>query len=140
MVERQPVKLDFDVIIVGAGPTGLTLANILGQAGVRTLLIEARAETVQEPRAVSIDDESLRTIQGLELLDEVEGGLLQGYGSEYRGPDGRIFLTVAPQSKPYGHPRRNGFRQPLFEAQLREGLRRFDTVQVNFNTRFLSFQ
>jgi len=43
-----------DVAIVGAGPTGLTLANILGQAGIRVVLIERREGTVREARAMSI--------------------------------------------------------------------------------------
>ena len=51
------------VIVIGAGPTGLTTANLLAQDGVAVLLVERNASTVQEPRAVSIDDESLRTMQ-----------------------------------------------------------------------------
>jgi len=50
----------YSVAIIGAGPTGLVLANLLGKAGIRTLLVEANPATVGEPRAVSIDDESLR--------------------------------------------------------------------------------
>jgi 2-polyprenyl-6-methoxyphenol hydroxylase-like FAD-dependent oxidoreductase len=36
--------LDVDVVVVGAGPTGLMLAGELGLAGVRTLLLERRSE------------------------------------------------------------------------------------------------
>jgi 3-(3-hydroxy-phenyl)propionate hydroxylase len=48
------------VVIVGAGPTGLTLANVLGFSGIDVLLIERETTTVQEARAVNIDDEALR--------------------------------------------------------------------------------
>lgn len=51
------LDLDFEVAVVGAGRTGLTLANILGKAGLSTLLIERHPDTVREPRAVSIGDE-----------------------------------------------------------------------------------
>ena len=61
----------FPVAIVGAGPTGLTLANLLGVYGVSCVLIERNAATVHEPRAVSIDDESLRTMQAAGLAAEV---------------------------------------------------------------------
>ena len=61
----------FPVVIAGAGPTGLTLANLLGVYGIRCLLIERNAATVHEPRAVSIDDESLRTMQAIKLVDTV---------------------------------------------------------------------
>ncbi len=54
MTTLTPVNTD--VLIIGAGPTGLTLANLLGQAGVRTTILDRKAGTVTEPRAVSIDD------------------------------------------------------------------------------------
>jgi pyruvate/2-oxoglutarate dehydrogenase complex dihydrolipoamide dehydrogenase (E3) component len=63
--------LETQVVVVGAGPTGLTLANILGMHGVSTLLIERNDATVTEPRAVSIDDETLRTLQYIDLVDIV---------------------------------------------------------------------
>ena len=34
--------VDVDVVVVGAGPVGLTLANILGLQGVSTLVVEER--------------------------------------------------------------------------------------------------
>ena len=49
------------VLIVGAGPVGLTLANLLGTAGVDTVLVEHNPGCVPEPRAVALDGESLRT-------------------------------------------------------------------------------
>ena len=119
-------------MIVGAGPTGLVLANLLGKAGIRTLLVETNDATVGEPRAVSIDDESLRTVQAIGLLETVEKEIVRGYGSEYRSPAGRVFLRVEPKAEPYGHPRRNAFRQPIFEAQLHEGLKRFVGVETLF--------
>lgn len=122
----------YPVAIVGAGPTGLMLANLLGRYGTRALLIERNAETVGEPRAVSIDDETLRSVQAVGLLDSVMQDIVPGYGSRYQGPDGRTFLTVEPSGRPYGHPRRNAFRQPRFEAALRNGLERFTNINTGF--------
>lgn len=129
----------YSVVIVGAGPTGLMLANLLGKAGIRTLLVEANPATVSEPRAVSIDDETLRVVQGIDLLDIVQSEIVSGYGSEYFGPDGSMFLKVKPLDQPYGHPRRNAFRQPVFEAQLRAGLERFPCVETRFECRAVRF-
>ena len=50
------------VIIVGAGPVGLTLANLLGLEGIETLVIERNPGTVPEPRAIALDGESLRVL------------------------------------------------------------------------------
>jgi len=129
----------YSVAIIGAGPTGLVLANLLGKAGIATLLVEANPATVGEPRAVSIDDESLRVVQDMGLRDVVYSEIVSGYGSEYFGPDGSLFLKVKPQAEPYGHPRRNAFRQPVFEAQLREGLGRYPNVETRFETRCEGF-
>jgi len=128
------------IIVVGAGPTGLTLANLLGVYGAKTLVVERNAGTVSEPRAVSIDDESLRTMQAAGLIDTVLPTVVAGYGSEYRTPGGQPFLKVHPTGQPYGYPRRNAFRQPTLEAQLRKGLERFAHVDVRFCTTFVDFE
>jgi 3-(3-hydroxy-phenyl)propionate hydroxylase len=124
-----------EVLIVGAGPTGLTLANILGMHGVRAVLVERNAATVGEPRAVSIDDESLRTMQYIDLIDAVRGSIVQGYGSHYFSPKGKCFAKVLPDIMEYGYARRSAFRQPVLEAQLREGLKRFASVQTRFSSK-----
>ncbi|MEE3293668.1 MAG: FAD-dependent monooxygenase, partial [Pseudomonadota bacterium] len=37
--------------MVGAGPTGLITTNLLGQDGIKTLLVEQHESTVSQPRA-----------------------------------------------------------------------------------------
>ena len=135
MFHVTPASNDYDVLVVGAGPTGLTLANILGMHGVRALLVERNAATVAEPRAVSIDDESLRTLQHIDLIDTVRSRIVEGYGSHYYSPSGRCFARVVPDIVEFGYARRSAFRQPVLEAQLREGLARFPCVETRFSTR-----
>ncbi|MGH3342541.1 MAG: 4-hydroxybenzoate 3-monooxygenase [Carbonactinosporaceae bacterium] len=52
------------VVVVGAGPAGLTLANLLEQAGVSTVLLEteSRAFIEQRPRAGFIEDWAVRAL------------------------------------------------------------------------------
>jgi 3-(3-hydroxy-phenyl)propionate hydroxylase len=128
------------VLVVGAGPCGLTLANLLGLYGTRALLIERNQSTVSEPRAVSIDDESLRTMQALKLSEEVLRSIVPGYGSDYLTPRGRRFLSVEPTGRPFGFPRRNAFRQPELESQLRAGISRFASVRTHYGWALSSFQ
>ncbi len=130
----------YPVAIVGSGPTGLTLANLLGRAGVAAVLIERNLQTVGEPRAVSIDDESLRTMQATGLVDEVLAHVVPGYGSHYYSPRGIRFAKVEPTGTPYGYPRRNAFRQPILERQLRQGLARFPQVTALYGWRLTSFE
>ena len=108
------------VVVVGAGPNGLTVANLLARYGVDVLLVERNETTVQEPRAVSIDDESLRTMQAIGVIDTVVSRVVLGYGSDYFSAGGSCFLRVRPTANEYGYPRRNAFRQPVFEQQLRD--------------------
>ncbi len=130
----------FPVAIVGGGPTGLTLANLLGVYGVETLLIERNAATVHAPRAVSIDDESLRTMQAVGLAEEVMSQTVTGYGSHYYSAKGRCFAKVQPTEEPFGFPRRNAFRQPILERQLREALDRFEHVTEAYRHELTSFE
>jgi len=130
----------YPVVVIGAGPTGLTLANLLSRYGTRALLVERNLTTVQEPRAVSIDDESLRTMQAAGIVDAVLPDIVAGYGSEYRSPGGRVFMKVEPTARPYGYPRRNAFRQPHFEATLRRTLEGAPAVDTLFGHALISFE
>lgn len=140
-MSAPPITLrdHYPVVIVGGGPTGLTLANLLGVYGVDCLMLERNASTVSEPRAVSIDDESLRTMQMARVIDAVLSRIVTGYGSHYHSPHGRCFAKVEPTGRPYGYPRRNAFRQPVLEAQLRDGLARHRTVTAAFEHRLVAF-
>lgn len=130
----------YPVAIIGSGPTGLTLANLLGQEGIHLLLVERNAATVAEPRAVSIDDESLRTMQAIGLAEEILKEIVPGYGSRYYSPGGRCFAKIEPAGTPYGYPRRNAFRQPVLEGQLRQGLRRFGNVSPLYGWSLQTFE
>lgn len=129
-----------EILIIGAGPTGLTLANLLGQAGVNVIIVERNSSTVQEPRAVSIDDESMRTMQAIGLDTQILEIVARGYGSRYLGPNGKCFAKVEPVSKEYGFDKRNAFQQPELEEILRKGLERFANVETRFGCEMLGFE
>ncbi len=61
-------RVHTDILVVGAGPTGLVLSNLLGSYGINSVLVERNSTTGVEPRAVSIDDESLRTLQAIGIV------------------------------------------------------------------------
>lgn len=128
------------VVIVGAGPTGLVLAHLLGVQGVRTLLIDREAGTVGEARAVTIDDESLRSIQATGHLDAVLPHITQGYGVHYYSWRQRLFARIDPTVCEYGYQRRNAFRQDVLVRQLCERLTLQPDVQVRFEHELLSLE
>jgi 3-(3-hydroxy-phenyl)propionate hydroxylase len=124
-----------DVLIVGAGPTGLALANLLGRFGSRVLVVETRASTVTEPRAVSIDDESMRTLQSADLLKAAADVVLPGTGTHYYGTNRRSLTYIrGPERSRLGFPIKNPIDQPEFETMLLAGAKRFANVEVRFET------
>jgi 3-(3-hydroxy-phenyl)propionate hydroxylase len=124
------VEFDTDVVVVGAGPCGATLANLLGVYGVRTVVVDREPDIVDYPRAVAVDDESLRSFQTAGVIDEILPDLIQNAPIRYHDSKGKVLAHVSPSGQLYGWPRRNLFYQPLMEAALRRGLGRFDHVQL----------
>ncbi|TAM73622.1 MAG: bifunctional 3-(3-hydroxy-phenyl)propionate/3-hydroxycinnamic acid hydroxylase [Candidimonas sp.] len=120
------------VTIVGAGPVGLMLANLLCAYNVPVTLFERHLTTVKAPRAVSIDDESLRSLQIAGLADRVRDICAMDYGSIYLGPDRKPFASVSPSTAEYGHPRRSAFAQPELEALLADSLRQYPNLRIHF--------
>jgi 3-(3-hydroxy-phenyl)propionate hydroxylase len=122
-----------EVVVVGAGPVGLTLANFLGLYGVRTLVLESRDELIDYPRGVGIDDETLRTFQALGLVDDVLPHTTPNQWLRFMTARGRCFASIEPRLRPYGWPRRNAFIQPLVDRVLLDGLARFPRVDVRWS-------
>ncbi|MDX2167861.1 MAG: bifunctional 3-(3-hydroxy-phenyl)propionate/3-hydroxycinnamic acid hydroxylase [Deltaproteobacteria bacterium] len=129
-----------DVAIVGGGPVGLTLANLLGTYGIATLLLERNPTTVDEPRAIAIDAESLRTMQAVDLYDAVAPDLLIGFAVDYVNGRGTPMMHVELGQTPYGHAQQNSFDQPLLERVLAAGLQRFPHVTTRFAHALESFE
>lgn len=127
------------VVVVGAGPCGVTLANLLGHFGVPTMVVEREVDVLDYPRAVGIDDESLRTLQSVGLADEATKDMIPNTPIRYYSSDGHCFAHVKPTERPFGWPRRNNFLQPLFERTLRDGLNRFPTVDARYGWELRGF-
>ena len=123
-------EVDVDVVVVGAGPVGLTLANILGLQGVRTLVVDERATLIDYPRGVGLDDESLRTFQAIGLVDRILPHTVPNQILRFVDAKRRVLAEMAPPDARFGWPKRNGFVQPLVDAELLSGLDRFEHVEV----------
>ncbi|MFL5628458.1 MAG: bifunctional 3-(3-hydroxy-phenyl)propionate/3-hydroxycinnamic acid hydroxylase [Ktedonobacteraceae bacterium] len=119
------------IVIVGGGPTGLIAANLLGLAGIETLVIERNTYLSNCPKALSLDDEGLRICQATGLGNAISKLLLSDVIARFVSA-GRLLVTVAPTSKRNGYPLISTFYQPEFETALLQGLQRFSCVQIRF--------
>jgi len=124
-------RLQASVVIVGAGPTGLAAGNLLGLAGVDTLILEQNATLSECPKAISIDDEGLRICQAMGLGKEVLEHVLLDVDAHYLSRQ-RFLAKVSPTSRRNGYPLISTFDQPTFEATLLHGLERFACVKMLF--------
>jgi 3-(3-hydroxy-phenyl)propionate hydroxylase len=127
---HQTKAVEVDVVVVGAGPVGLTLANILGLQGISTLLVEERDTLIDYPRGVGLDDEALRTFQSIGLVDSVLPHTVPNQILRFVDAKRRVLAEMAPPDARFGWPKRNGFVQPLVDAELLAGLNRFEHVEV----------
>jgi len=122
---------DFDVCIIGYGPVGAALANLLGQSGLKIAVLEREASVYHLPRAVSLDGEGMRLFQTMGLADELLPRLNIGRNIRHVSTDGKLLLLIARGGTgPEGWHNAYRFYQPELETVLRRGVERFPSVDV----------
>jgi 3-(3-hydroxy-phenyl)propionate hydroxylase len=129
-----------DVVIVGAGPAGVTAATLLGAAGVPCLVLDRWTGVYPQPRAVHLDDEVNR------LLDRM--GVAAAFAELSRPAHGLRLVDSRhqvlaefwrdPQPGRHGYPSANMFDQPELEAVLRTNLERFPSVTLRGDVEVVS--
>ncbi|WP_028696301.1 bifunctional 3-(3-hydroxy-phenyl)propionate/3-hydroxycinnamic acid hydroxylase [Pseudomonas cremoricolorata] len=118
------------VVIVGGGPNGVTAAHYMGQNGIDCVVLELAEGILPYPRAVGMDDEALRVLQGIGLADIAVRDMICDVPLRYYNARGVCFAEVKPTVAEYGWPMRNIFMQQLLEGTLREELVRHRSVEL----------
>lgn len=122
----------YDVAVIGYGPSGATLAHLLGLLGLRVLVLERDAAAYHLPRAVHFDDEVMRVFQTIGLSDVVSADTLVNPGMRFVDDDGRLLLDWSrPQDVgPHGWYPSYRFHQPALEQVLHQEIARYPNVVV----------
>ncbi len=130
------------VVIVGAGPAGLTLSHLLNSHGVDNIVLEKLDNTMEEPRAIGIDGETLRTLQAANILNEVQDEFFSDVGkTEYLNADGKLLFEFEFQGmRPYGHELFNTFDQAAFDRILANSLTQQKKSRLWFNHELTGYQ
>ena len=118
-----------EVLIVGAGPVGTTMANLCGRLNIRTLMIDALPEIQNQPRAIALDNEALRILQ-LSGLDETSFSRVVIPEVRLHSPIFGQFARMNTRSIIDGHPMLITFYQPELEHALHHSLANYQSVQV----------
>ena len=127
---------DCDVALIGFGPTGAVLANLLGARGWRVVAFDRSLDVYQQPRAVHFDAEIMRVFQTLGLDSALADAITPVRGMHFVNEDGTLIFRFDADraNEPLGWPQGFMFYQPDLERVLRTGAARFPTVTARLGT------
>ena len=128
--------IDFDVVIIGLGPTGGTLANLLAMNNLSILVLEKEAGLYNLPRAVHFDDEVMRVFNTIGITKSLTKKLIINKGTKFVNEKGKILLDwprpkIITENGWYPSYR---FHQPDLERSLRYRLKRYEKVLISQNS------
>lgn len=111
-----------DVAIIGCGPAGATLANLLAQRGLTVLVLEREPQIYSLPRAIHFDGECMRVFQAIGVAETLRPQLLVSPGMKFVDADGHVLIDWSrpQQVGPQGWHASYRFHQPVFEGVLRQ--------------------
>ena len=123
--------MDTDVVIVGFGPVGATLASLLGARGIRTVVLERELGVYPLPRAAHIDHQGLRTLQEVGCLEQVLPGMVRNRSLDLVNANRELLVRVpADQPSISGLPLSMYFYQPQLDRLLRDAAGRKSSVEI----------
>lgn len=127
------MTFDADIVIIGYGPTGVSAANILGQAGIKTIAFERYTDIYSRARAVTMNDWTIRCFQSVGLADALVKDMDETYALRTKTLAGHELNRVKFGMGPNGYFSSYSIYQPAAEQTLRDGAARFTKdVDVRF--------
>jgi len=126
----------YQALIIGYGPVGMTAANFLGQLDWKVAVLEKNETFYQIPRAIHLDDESLRILQNIDLHQKLLPFLKPVKGMQLLSSKGKLLLETTKKTTS-GFAASNLFFQPDLEKVLDKGVERFKNLELFWNTEAL---
>ncbi len=131
---------DFDVAVIGFGPSGAFAANLLGQTGLRTLVIDKSRDIYPLPRAIALDHEIMRLFDNIGIAADVQAHTAPFTASQHFGTQGQLIrrIDMVKPPHPLGYTPSMVFTQPPVEAILRDKAASWPCVQVELGSELVS--
>ncbi len=132
----------YQIIIIGAGPVGLSLANLLAPYGIAIAVFEKSGSIYPSPRAVHIDDETVRIFQAMGILPQLQAFIEPFEHMQFISAKGKLLyqMCLYEGKKKYGHHPANWFLQPELEKILRQNLAKYPLVDLFLNQELIAIQ
>jgi len=129
-----------DVLIVGAGPAGLTLALLLAQRNVNVIVAERATQPYALPRAAHIDHQIVRIFQELGIADDIVATCRHSARYDFLTADGQVLLRLdgADKIAAGGWHSANMIHQPSIERLLREAVARQPNIELRAGWRLVA--
>ena len=85
--------METEVLIVGAGPTGLMLANQLARRGIKAMIIDRHSGPAQQSRALAVQARTLEIYSKMGLIEKAFALGMRGTGANIWA-DGRYAAHI----------------------------------------------
>jgi 2-polyprenyl-6-methoxyphenol hydroxylase-like FAD-dependent oxidoreductase len=121
------------VLVVGAGPVGLSLAVDLARRGIAVRIIDTLAQPTDESRAIVVHSRTLDHFEALGVLDAIMGQAIMSTGMEVHS-DGRTIAAVDFDHIHAVHPYSVSLVQSETEAILAARLVQLGVAVERFST------
>ena len=143
-------QIKTDVLVVGAGPVGLSLAGDLGWRGIGTILVERGDGTIDQPKMDGVGIRTMEICRRWGIVHDIE---TSDYNRDY--PQDNVYLTTlagyelgrqpfppmrldkAPSDSPQ---KRERCPQNMFDPILRRFATRQGAVTLLYKTRLLDLR
>lgn len=135
------IRQAYPMIVVGAGPVGLTLALVLAQADIPVVVLEKGREPSPEWRASTIHPATLELLHPYGLIDELLARGLQAAKVQYRDRTTGLYaeFDYGMLADETSFPFRLQCPQSTFVQVVYNHLRNLPSASIRFETELINY-
>ena len=130
----------FDVVIVGFGPVGQFVSNLLNQYNLKIAIIEKSSGNRVCPGANVLDDKIMRFINKFDKLAEFKNKTSVPDFIEFTFPNGKTIQSNPVKKTLNGFPAVTTFYQPDLEHVLSKNIASSENIEIFYDNELIDFE